>query len=380
MVIKYIYKLKKLFRFEPGYFRFAGNPVKNFLRQGNIFAHLIDRIKFRLFPKFQIVSRFPTHLDIETASACQMKCPMCYTTYMDKEKKGVMDYDLFTKIIDEAAKEGVYSVKLSWRGEPLLNKRIIDMVKYAKSKKIKEVAMLSNAELMNSELARQLVDSGLDWISFSIDGVYETYETIRAPAKFDETIEKVKFMTQYREQSGKTKPMIRVQSILSALNDDTKTYLAIWKDIADQINFISDQARDFELKEMYHDPEYLCPTPWARMSIDIGGHVHQCNTDYDGKWILGDVAKQSIYDIWHGKDFKLLRHYFNTNTALQNCEACNICSDNVVTESFEIQVGEKKIKAAKYKGIPDVVENGKVTIPTLKVKGAKQGVKVSQPS
>jgi hypothetical protein len=42
----------------------------------------------------------------------------------------------FRKIIDECATRGVYSVKLSWRGEPLLNPHIVDMVRYAKEKGI----------------------------------------------------------------------------------------------------------------------------------------------------------------------------------------------------------------------------------------------------
>ncbi len=362
MIEKSIYSIKRFFRFEPGYFRLAGNPVKNFFQQGNLIAHVIDRVKFRFFPKLQIVSRFPTHLDIEAASACQMKCPMCYTTYMDKSKKGIMDYGLYKKIIDEAVREKVYSIKLSWRGEPLLNNHIVDMVKYAKANKIKEVAMLSNAELLYPEMAKQLVDSGLDWISFSVDGSEKTYEIIRAPAILSETVEKIKFMRKYRDNAGKNKPMIRVQSIFSALNDDPQTFLDTWEGVADQINFISDQARDFELKEMYHDPEYLCPTPWARMSIDFAGHVHQCNSDYDGKWILGDVNKQSIYKIWHGEEFTRLRHYFNTRTALHTCDACNICSDNVITEQRTIQIGDREVKASKYKGISDVVKDGEITI------------------
>ena len=41
-----------------------------------------------------------------------------------------MDMALFKKIIDEGAENGLYSIKLSLRGEPLLHPQIIDMVDY----------------------------------------------------------------------------------------------------------------------------------------------------------------------------------------------------------------------------------------------------------
>ena len=200
---------RNYFRFENSYFTVGGwrKELAYFLRMGNLGAHVVDRVKFRIFPKLGIVADFPSHLDVETASACQMRCPMCYTTYMDDSLKGVMKWDLYTRIIDQAARLGVYSVKLSWRGEPLLNKRIVDMVRYAKQKGIKEVAFLSNAEFLDQEMAEALVDSGLDWLSVSADGVGEIYNEIRRPAIFEETLERVAYMKQYRDGKGLTRPI-----------------------------------------------------------------------------------------------------------------------------------------------------------------------------
>tara|TARA_B100000686_G_scaffold74663_1_gene80571 strand:- start:2654 stop:3802 length:1149 start_codon:yes stop_codon:yes gene_type:complete len=352
--------VNKRFRFEPGYYRLSGNPLVYFLQQGNIAAHIIDRIKFRIFPKFCITPRFPTHIDIESASNCQMKCPMCYTTYLESDKKGIMKFDLYQKIIDQAVAGKSYSVKISWRGEPLLNNRILDMVKYAKNSGIKEVAMLSNGELLTSELAEQLVDAGLDWISFSADGMGEVYEKIRAPAKFHETVGKVAYMKNYRDKKGLKKPLIRVQSILSAIKNDPDAFLKAWENVADRVNCIADEARDLELMEMNHDPEYLCPTPWARMTIAHDGKVHQCKVDYDRKNVMGDANKQSLYEIWHGESFNSLRSTFKQQTALKNYAACNLCTDNVLTEGRSIKINGQELQVRKFKGILDVVEDGQV--------------------
>ena len=351
---------RRRFNFEPGYFRLSGNPLVYFLKQGNIIAHIIDRIKFRISPKFCITPDFPTHVDIESASNCQMKCPMCYTTYLEPEKKGIMKFDLYKKIIDQAVEGKSYSVKISWRGEPLLNNRILDMVKYAKESGIKEVAMLSNGELLSSKLAEQLVDAGLDWISFSADGMGEVYEKIRAPAKFHETVGKVAHMRAYRDKRKLKKPLIRVQSILSALEGDPDAFIRAWDGVADRVNCIADESRDFELAEMNHDPTYLGPTPWARITIAHDGKVHQCKVDYGRKKVMGDVNEQSIYKIWHGENFNSLRNAFKQNTALEDYSACNYCTDNVLTEERSMQVNGKELSLGKFKGVHDVVHEGQV--------------------
>ena len=45
-----------------------------------------------------------------------------------------MDENLYKKIINEISNLGVPSIKLNWRGEPLLNPKIYDFINYAKIK------------------------------------------------------------------------------------------------------------------------------------------------------------------------------------------------------------------------------------------------------
>jgi len=88
-------------------------------------------------PKKFIVSDFPLHLDIEATNRCNLKCVFCdKLPYLSKDKIGDMDMGLYKKIIDEGARYGLMGVKLSYRGEPLLNKNVVEMVKYAKNRAI----------------------------------------------------------------------------------------------------------------------------------------------------------------------------------------------------------------------------------------------------
>lgn len=366
--------LRNWFRFENSYFTVGGwrKQLAYFLRMGHVPAHLVDRVKFRIFPKFDIVSRFPSHLDIETASACQMRCPMCYTTHMPDEWKGVMKWELYTSLIDQAKALGVYSIKLSWRGEPLLNKRIIDMVCYAKQAGINEVAFLSNGELLSAEKAEALVDAGLDWISFSADGVGAIYNEIRAPAVFEETVARVRHMKQYRDSKGLSRPLLRVQSIMSAVENDSDEFRAAWEGIVDRINIIADEIRDFEDKSLEWDPYFVCAKPWQRLTIGFDGKVHQCISDYAGAKVLGDANVTRLYDIWHGEAAEAVRQAFRDHDYLARNPGCRNCSYGLKTKSDTITVGGLDMAVRRYEGVEKVVDDDAVRLKKPEARKARR--------
>ena len=325
--------------------------LKYFTSQKHIFAHSIDRFKWHFAPRFFYIFNFPSHIDIEASSKCQMKCPMCGRHLMKERgiKDGNMDFGLYKSIINECIKERVYSVKLSWRGEPLLNPNIVEMVKYAKDKGIKDVAFLTNGERLNPDLTIELIKAGLDWISISIDGLGETYERIRYPETFKGIVKKVKFIKEYRDIKGLKKPLIRVQTIWSAIKENPEEFRNFWFPIADRINFIADEIRSKEEKDFVHDPSYICQSSWQRMCIMWDGRVAQCHSDYLERNILGNVNEQSLYEIWHGEAFNNVRDLIKNKKRLE-LEPCKFCCDGGITKEEVIHIGNKVIKMNVYVG------------------------------
>lgn len=276
---------------------------------------------------------------------------MCGRHLMKEQgiKEGHMDFELYKRVIDECVKEGVYSVKLSWRGEPLLNPDIVRMVKYAKDKGVKDVAFLTNGERLNPDLTIQLVEAGLDWISFSVDGLGEVYERIRWPETFAGISRKVKFLRDYRDSRGRKKPLIRIQSIWSAIKENPEEFRSFWLPIADRINFIADEARSKEEKDFAHDPDYICQSPWQRICVGWDGRVTQCHSDYLERNILGDVKEQTLREVWHGKPFNSLRNLMKSKRRLE-LGPCKFCCDGGITQEEVVNIGKKRIKMNAYVG------------------------------
>ena len=120
---------------------------------------------------------YPLGLDIGTTNLCNAACIMCPHTKL--KKMGTMDMKLYKKIIDNCEKLKIMSLTLSFFGEPLLDKDLIQKIKYAKERKMK-VAFFSNASLLTEKWAKELIESGLDGITISFDGYSKaTYEKIR---------------------------------------------------------------------------------------------------------------------------------------------------------------------------------------------------------
>src|SRR5436190_7909022 len=99
----------------------------------------------------------------------------------------MLDQHFFKRMIDELASNLLYLV-FYFQGEPYLNPEFLDMVEYASSKKI-YTATSTNAHFLNDENARRTVESGLDRLIISIDGVtQEVYEKYRVGGSVEKVL------------------------------------------------------------------------------------------------------------------------------------------------------------------------------------------------
>ena len=127
---------------------------------------------------------------------------MCPTgLHIDTRPKGYMEWDLYTSIIDEIAPWAEAVVLHSW-GEPLLHKRIIDMIRYAKERDV-WVETSTNATLLPRRSSRKLLDAGLDRIYLSMDGLTkETYEKVRVKGKFERVLGNIERFLDLKHELG----------------------------------------------------------------------------------------------------------------------------------------------------------------------------------
>ncbi|MFX1256858.1 MAG: radical SAM/SPASM domain-containing protein [Promethearchaeota archaeon] len=273
---------------------------------------------------------FPKTIIIENTNHCNSKCDFCPHSTM-KRKKGVMNLDLFKKIIDECAENNVSTVSLSGFGEPLIDKIIFVKTKYAKQKGIPLVRFVTNGSLLTPEASKKLIDAGLDEISISLEGFEkETYEKYRKGLNFDTIMYNLKSLKQLRRD--KKKPKIILTTIdMEEDGGNIKKHKKIFKDIYDII-FIkkladwagqkSEYAQDFVSRKI------PCNYLWTHFNIAWNGDVCLCCRDScECRVILGNVKQNSIKEIWHGSKYE---KYRKAQFEGRDIFPCNECKYNPI--------------------------------------------------
>ncbi len=316
-------------------------------------AYAENRRLWTELPRTKTVTDYPQHVDIELASLCNLRCPMCYTIteeFKQRVNAKLMDYDLFTRIVDQCAEGGVYSIRLSLRGESFLHKRIVDCIRYAKQKGIKEVSSLTNGLRLDEEMFTEAMEAGLDWISISIDGMGETYEAIRKPAKFDRVVEKLKNFKKIKEDNGRLKPVIKVQSIYPAIAENPAAFYDTFAPICDFVatNPLIDYLRNDDKNKIFYHEDFSCPQIYQRMTIAADGQVMLCANDENNEYVIGDANTQSIHEIWHGEKMRFARESHACHRGYAEVEPCKHCYLPRRTEPCDVTVGERQLTIENY--------------------------------
>jgi hypothetical protein len=118
--------------------------------------------------------QLPSRLYIECTAACNISCAEACcapeTGITRTRQAGMLDFDLFRRVVDEA---GPSLVRIDFfnYGEAFLHKRAIEMCEYIKTHFPQVYLYTSTNGLAFSEAqARRLAHSGIDEVTFSIDG------------------------------------------------------------------------------------------------------------------------------------------------------------------------------------------------------------------
>jgi len=299
------------------------------------------REKWNEYPKKRIVNNFPLHVDIESTNACDLRCIMCTRNFMT-EKIGYMDWDLFRKIIDEGVKYGLPSIKLNYRGEPLLHPQLPEMVAYAKKKGIIEAQFNTNGLTLNEEKIEALIDAGLDRIIFSFDGATkETYEKIRTGSNYEKVAGNIKALVRIRNEKGLKRPLVRVQMVKMKENEhEVEDFLKMWIPVANRVAVSTEREPMGIQEEVEHFP---CPQVWQRLMVCWDGEVRMCCGDWQGEIVLGNAKESSIYELWHGERVNKIRE-LHSEGRFNEIPVCARCEVNTSRADSKIQELAAKFK------------------------------------
>lgn len=190
---------------------FINRVIKTLLknkRYDKLFQLVKVDLKHKLFNE-------PISLIVETGTTCNIRCPTCPAPrdiIVSCRPKPFMSLKEFKTIIDNSNNKFFY-VRQYWSNEPLLNKDTEEMIKYCDKKGLFS-SISTNATLLTEERARKLIESGLDEIILSFDGLTkEVYEDFRYGANFEIVKKNIETLCRLKKEMNSLTPWTELQFI-----------------------------------------------------------------------------------------------------------------------------------------------------------------------
>jgi MoaA/NifB/PqqE/SkfB family radical SAM enzyme len=265
----------------------------------------------------------PEIVQIESTNICNAKCVFCPRDEMHR-RQGIMTVELFRKIVDECAALGITHVRMHNYGEAFIDKQLVDKVRYAKQKGIREVGVISNGSLITESVARGMIDAGLDAINISVDAAgKEVFEATRLGLKYDKVIANIERLVRIRAETGKRRPKLILSFVRQNNSADEQAFIEHWRAIADKVH-ITDLHNWAGTLNTESDVNYPCYRPWLTFTVLWDGRVSLCCADFDGKIILGDLNTSSIREIWNAEPYRDARRQHLESGGPDICRACDL--------------------------------------------------------
>jgi hypothetical protein len=235
----------------------------------------------------------PGRLYVECTAACNISCfqACCApeTGIARTRETAMLDFDLFARVVDEV---GPSLVRIDFfnYGETFLHKRAVEMCEYIKARFPAIYLYTStNGLMLDDAKARRLVRSGVDEVTFSIDGATQaSYERYRQRGRLDVALTAMRTMVDEKRQAGLDLPFLNWRYILFNWNDsDADMDLA--RRLAEEIGV------DRLCWEVTDHPEVAFSRRFAPGSVDLARIHHEVWDDNNlGNAIRGATPRARI--------------------------------------------------------------------------------------
>ena len=294
-------------------------------------------MKAQLKPRINLEGRTPLEtviplstpfvVFVDPASSCNFKCTFCPTGHRDMidetgRFQGVMKLDVFKKVVDDLAAfdKPIKVLRMYKDGEPFLNKRLADMVAYAKqSKFIDYIDTTTNGTFLSPDRIGPVLEAGIDKINISVDGMTEETYVQFTGFKFDfkTFVQNVKWLY---DNKGNCEVVVKIPGELIT-EAQRQEFFDTFGDHCDRIfvenfapcwpEFDVEEHTGIKITKGIYQQEIggtdTCPYIFYGYSVNADGLVSSCFLDWGRKLIIGDVRQQSMKEIWNSDLMNALR-------------------------------------------------------------------------
>ena len=308
-------------------------------------SYLLDL--FSALIKSEGVFGLPVHITIEPTNLCNLQCPICETgAGLLNRPKGIMPFEDFKVIIDKLHNY-INNILFYYMGEPFLNSDSYKMIRYAKDKGI-YVTTCTNGHFID---AAQLVDCGIDEVSFQIGGItQESHQKYRVGSNLSAILKNVKDVLREKSISKTSHPKVILGLIVMKHNQsELDEFFEVAKELGvDEARILNPCVRTWEQGKQFlpsderywlYDrdafnkgilrprrvPSNRCNWMYFSSVVLYNGDIVPCCRDAQGDYVMGNILKGDFASIWNGKKYREFRKAIKQRQ--DKLKLCSLCSD-----------------------------------------------------
>lgn len=327
--------------------------------QWNILKHLslkraVNLILLRSSYRISRILKKPIHwgspfsLSIEPTTACNLGCPECPSGLKQFTRPtGKLDLELHQRMLNQVDKS-VFYINYYFQGEPFLHPQFLELIRQAKKHRI-YTATSTNAHFIDQKKAEEIIDSGLDRLIISIDGLtQETYENYRVHGNLAKVIEATKFLVEAKRNKSSATPHLIFQFLAVKPNEhEIPAVHTLGKELGvDEVRIKTAQLYDYKHGNplMPENEQYArykknpdgtyslkyktgdhCWRMWSGSVLTWDGKVVPCCFDKDAQHVLGSIDKTDFTTVWKSEAYSNFRK--SVLTGRNQIDICKNCSE-----------------------------------------------------
>jgi len=187
-----------------------------------------------LLQKYPQLVPYPKYIEIEITSRCNKRCIFCEHTSWNEPNKD-LEFDQFKRLVDQF---DLKWVNLTGEGDAFMNKSYLRMIQYLKSHDT-SVFLVDSFDLITKDVAKVLVESGVDGIYISMDGATkETYESIKVGCNYDRVLTNIKNLLEIKKELRSPIPEICFRFVVNKKNvNEMADYVRVINSMASRKEF-----------------------------------------------------------------------------------------------------------------------------------------------
>jgi radical SAM protein with 4Fe4S-binding SPASM domain len=280
---------------------------------------------------------FPHFIQIENTNLCNAKCIMCPHVSM-KRKKKVMNQKDFEKMIKNIMKDYplIKRITITGFGEPLLDKGIIDKIKFINENYPKiEIDIYTNASMLDERLAEELLKTKIHKINFSINGTEKTYKKMMG-LNYNRTVKNILYFLKKKKELSKKWPLINISLVIVKENEkEIKDFQKFWLDKGDSVmvylpsDWTGEHKINYSSGNPFKNKRWACAVLWKCISVDVNGDLIMCCRDFESKEKFGNLLKQGAKEVFEGNKLRNIRKkQLKEDFSIPICNKCDNSFDS----------------------------------------------------